>query len=158
MGDVQRSTWEVSSDTSARSTESTSFRQGSGTPKVYCSPSGCRKRSAAKGVRSLFFFRFWDSFGHFLVTFSDASVTFFVTLNFCQAPFAGLLLRQGESCTFFDKYWWLRFLNSASEFCFPGRTLTSALPDMSQHVLTRAHCSKHHFPTSWHLGLNCSFS
>ena len=24
-------------------------------------------------------FCFWDSFGHFLVTFSDASVTFFVT-------------------------------------------------------------------------------
>ena len=36
-------------------------------------------------------FRFWDSFGHFLVTFSDASVTFFVTVlpnSFCRTPFA----------------------------------------------------------------------
>ena len=36
---------------------------------------GCRKRRSAEGVRSLFF-RFWDSFGHFLVSFSDASLTF----------------------------------------------------------------------------------
>ena len=52
--------------------------------------SGCRKRSAAKGVRSLFF-RFRDAFGHFSVTFSDASVTFFVTFlpnSFCRTPFA----------------------------------------------------------------------
>ena len=54
--------------------------------------SGCRKRSAAKGVRSLFCFR--DAFGHFSVTFSDASVTFFVT--FLPNSFARLLLRQGE--------------------------------------------------------------
>ena len=55
--------------------------------------SGCRKRSAAKGLRSLFFFfffRFWDSFGHFSVTFSDASVTFrhFLPDSFCRTPFA----------------------------------------------------------------------
>ena len=40
---------------------------------------------------SIIFFRFQDSFGHFLVTFSDASVTFFVTFllnSFCQTPFA----------------------------------------------------------------------
>ena len=43
---------------------------------------------------SITFFRFGDSFGHFLVTFSDASVTF--SSLFCQTPFAGLLLRQGE--------------------------------------------------------------
>ena len=36
-----------------------------------------------------------DSFGHFLVTFSDASVIF--SSLFCQT-FAGLLLRQGEYC------------------------------------------------------------
>ena len=54
--------------------------------------SGCRKTRSAKGVRSLFCFR--DCFGHFLVTFSDASVTFLWL--FCQTPFAGLLLRQGD--------------------------------------------------------------
>ena len=48
----------------------------------------CGKRS------SITFFRFRDAFDDFSVTFSDASVTFFVT--FCQTPFAGLLLRQGE--------------------------------------------------------------
>ena len=51
--------------------------------------SGCRKRRSAKGVRSLFCFR--DPFGHFLVTFSDASVTFFVTFlpnSFSWIPFA----------------------------------------------------------------------
>ena len=51
---------------------------------------GCRKRSAAKGVRSLFF-RFRDAFGHFSVIFSDASVAFFVTFlpnSFCRTPFA----------------------------------------------------------------------
>ena len=50
--------------------------------------SACRKRRSAKGVRSLFCFR--DSFGHFLVTFSDASVTFFVTFlpnSFCRTAF-----------------------------------------------------------------------
>ena len=55
--------------------------------------SSLSKRRSAKGVRSLFF-RFRATFGHFSVTFSDASVPFFVT--FCQIPFAGLLLRQGE--------------------------------------------------------------
>ena len=41
-----------------------------------------RIQGAAKGDRQKefdHFFRFQDSFGHFLVTFSDASVTFFVT-------------------------------------------------------------------------------
>ena len=45
----------------------------------------CGKRS------SITFFRFWDAFGHFSVTFSDASVTFFVTFlpnSFCRTPFA----------------------------------------------------------------------
>ena len=41
------------------------------------------------------FFRFRNSFGHPLVTFSDASVTF--SSLFCQTPFAGLLLQQGDS-------------------------------------------------------------
>ena len=48
--------------------------------------SRCRKRSAAKGVRSLFFV-----FGTPSVTFSDAFVTFFVTFlpdSFCRTPFA----------------------------------------------------------------------
>ena len=38
-----------------------------------------------------FFCHFGDSFGHFLVTFPDASVTFFVTFlpnSFCRSPFA----------------------------------------------------------------------
>ena len=45
----------------------------------------CGKRS------SITFLRFRDAFGHFSVTFSDASVTFFVTFlpnSFCQTPFA----------------------------------------------------------------------
>ena len=45
---------------------------------------------ASEGVRSLFFM-----YGHFLVTFSEACATFFVT--FCQASFAGLLLLQAET-------------------------------------------------------------
>ena len=52
--------------------------------------SGCRKRSAAKGVRSLFFV-----FGILSVTFSDASVTFFVTFlpnSFCRTPFCGRVI------------------------------------------------------------------
>ena len=48
----------------------------------------CGKRS------SITFFRFRDAFGHFSVTFSDASVTFFGT--FLPNSFAGLLLRQGD--------------------------------------------------------------
>ena len=52
--------------------------------------SGCRKKRSAQGVRSLCFI-----VGHVLVTFSDASVTFFATL-FAKAPFAGLLLWQSE--------------------------------------------------------------
>ena len=59
--------------------------------------SGCRKRRWAKGVRSFFFV-----FGHFSVTFSDASATSFVTFlpdSFCRTPFAGLLLRQDEQKT-----------------------------------------------------------
>ena len=50
--------------------------------------SGCRKRRSAKGGRQKEFDRF---FGHFLVSFSDASVTFFVTFlpdSFCRTPFA----------------------------------------------------------------------
>ena len=51
---------------------------------------GAAKRRSAKGVQSLFF-RFRDSFGHFLVTSPDASVAFFVTFlpsSFCRTPFA----------------------------------------------------------------------
>ena len=52
-------------------------------------------QGAAKGVHQKefdHFFRFRDSFGHFLVTFSDASVTFFafaifVPNSFCRTPF-----------------------------------------------------------------------
>ena len=64
--------------------------------QIFCQSSGRRRRRSAKGVRSLFFCS-RDSFGHFSVTFSDASVTFFPSL-FCQTPFAGLLLQQGEKC------------------------------------------------------------
>ena len=56
-------------------------------------PSVCRKRSAAKGVRSLFFV-----FGMLSVTFRSLFLTLlslFPSL-FCQTPFAGLLLRQGD--------------------------------------------------------------
>ena len=51
--------------------------------------SGCRKRSAAKGVRSLFSFsgRFRSLF---LMLLSLSSSLF------CRTPFAGLLLRQGD--------------------------------------------------------------
>ena len=53
---------------------------------------GAAKRSAAKGVRSLFFV-----FGTLLVTFRSL---FLILLSLfssllCQTPFAGLLLRQG---------------------------------------------------------------
>ena len=56
--------------------------------------SGCRKRSAAKGVRSLFFV-----FGTLSVTFRSLFLTLLSLFSslFCQTPFAGLLLRQGES-------------------------------------------------------------
>ena len=53
-----------------------------------------KTQGAAKGVRQKefdHFFRFRDAFGHFSVTFSDASVTFFVTFlpnSFCRTPFA----------------------------------------------------------------------
>ena len=58
------------------------------------SESGCRKRKSAKGVRSLFFVfgtlsvAFWSLFLMLLSLFSSL---------FCQTPFAGLLLRQGEA-------------------------------------------------------------
>ena len=55
--------------------------------------SGCRTRWSAKGVRSLFFV-----FGMLSVTFRSLFLTrlsLFSSL-FCQTPFAGLLLRQGE--------------------------------------------------------------
>ena len=57
----------------------------------YCSP--CRKRSAAKGVRSLFFV-----FGTLSVTFRSLFLMLLSRFSslFCQTPFAGLLLRQGE--------------------------------------------------------------
>ena len=51
-------------------------------------------QGAAKGVRQKefdHFFRFRDAFGHFSVTFSDASVTFFrhfLPNSFCRTPFA----------------------------------------------------------------------
>ena len=73
----------------------TSSQKGLGTPifagaeewaLTLFSLSGCRKRSAAKGVRSLF-----SVFGTLSVTFSDACVTFFVTFLpdfFCRTPFA----------------------------------------------------------------------
>ena len=55
--------------------------------------SGCRKRSAAKGVRSLFFV-----FGTLSVTFRSLFLTLLSLFSslFCQTPFAGLLLRRGE--------------------------------------------------------------
>ena len=55
--------------------------------------SGCRKRSAAKGVRSIF-----SVFGRLSVTFRSLFLTLLSLFSslFCQTPFAGLLLRQGE--------------------------------------------------------------
>ena len=66
------------------------------------SESGCRKRSAAKGVRSLFFV-----LGTLSVTFRSLFLTLLSLFSslFCQTPFAGLLLRQGEfTRTFFQKF------------------------------------------------------
>ena len=55
--------------------------------------SGCSKRSAAKGVRSLFF-----AFGTLLATFRSLFLMLLSLFSslFCQTPFAGLLLRQGD--------------------------------------------------------------
>ena len=60
---------------------------------VPASFSGCRKRSAAKGVRSLF-----SVFGTLSVTFRSLFLTLLSLFSplFCQTPFAGLLLRQGD--------------------------------------------------------------
>ena len=59
--------------------------------------SGCRKGSAAKGVRSLFFV-----FGTLSVTFRSLFLTLLSLFSslFCQTPFAGLLLRQGDPYLF----------------------------------------------------------
>ena len=56
--------------------------------------SGCRERSAAKGVRSLFFV-----FGTLSVTFRSLFLTLLSLFSslFCRTPFAGLLLRQAEN-------------------------------------------------------------
>ena len=60
---------------------------------LFSQKSGCRKRSGAKGVRSLFFV-----FGMLSVTFRSLSLMLLSLFSslFCQTPFAGLLLRQGE--------------------------------------------------------------
>ena len=50
----------------------------------------CGKRS------SITFFRFRDAFGHFSVTFSDASVSFFRHF-FAELLLPSLLLQQGET-------------------------------------------------------------
>ena len=59
----------------------------------FCLPAGCRNRSAAKGVRSLFFV-----FGMLSVTFRSLFLMLLSLFSslICQTPFAGLLLRQGE--------------------------------------------------------------
>ena len=57
-----------------------------------------RSQGAEKGGKQKEFDRF---FVHVLVTFSDASVIFFVVL--CRSPFAELLLWQGEKEKF--KFW-----------------------------------------------------
>ena len=56
-----------------------------GKVKIRVPQKECGKRS------SITFFGFRDAFGHFSVTFSDASVTFFVTFlpnSLCRTPFA----------------------------------------------------------------------
>ena len=55
--------------------------------------SGSSPNFILQGRPSRSHLHFEDSFGHFLVAFSDASVTF--SLLLCQTPFARLLLRQG---------------------------------------------------------------
>ena len=57
---------------------------GCDTPSPF---SGCRKRSAAKGVRSLFFV-----FGTLSVTFRSLFLTLLSLFSslFCQTPFAGI--------------------------------------------------------------------
>ena len=53
---------------------------------------------------SITFLHFWDFFGHFLVTFSDTSVTSFVTFfanSFCQTPFAAGRHRKFQIAMFF---------------------------------------------------------
>ena len=59
----------------------------------FCTLSGCRKRSAAKGVRSLFFV-----FGTLSVTFRSLFLMLLSHFSslFYQTPFAGHLLRQGD--------------------------------------------------------------
>ena len=61
--------------------------------------SGCRKRSAAKGVRSLSFV-----FGTLSVTFRSLFLTLLSLFSslFCRTPFAGLLLQQGDICLFLN--------------------------------------------------------
>ena len=59
----------------------------------------------------------------FLIIFSDASVTFFVTF-FCQTPFAGLLLRQGDFFFYQGKTSWV---DSACADC-PGFLVLRAAP------------------------------
>ena len=68
--------------------------------------SGCRKRRSAKGLRSLFFFRFGTLFVTFWSLFLML-LSLFSSL-FCRTPFAGLLLRQGEkgvSLICSDMFW-----------------------------------------------------
>ena len=51
------------------------------------------QKEVGKRSSITFLFCFQDSFGHFLVTFSDASDTFFVTFlsnSFCRTPFAAV--------------------------------------------------------------------
>ena len=75
---------QIASDLTSRSPNRKSF------PQI----SGCRKRSAAKGVRSLFFV-----FGTLSVTFRSLFLMLLSLFSslFFQTPFAGLLLRQGEN-------------------------------------------------------------
>ena len=64
--------------------------------------SGCRKRRSAKGVRSLFFvfgtlsIIFRSLFLTVLSLFSSLFAKLLLPNSFCQTPFAGLLLRQGD--------------------------------------------------------------
>ena len=65
------------------------FRRSRGLKSTTPSLSGPPKRRSAKEFDHFFSER--DSFGHFLVTSSDASVTIFVTflpISFCRTPFA----------------------------------------------------------------------
>ena len=95
-------------------------------------PPPLSSQGAAEAVRQKefdHFFHFRDAFGHFSVTFSDASVTFFVTFlpnSFCRTPFAAR--------------WPTAVFNLKSSTPLPApRTLLSPLPSRKNKNIRNVH-------------------